>query len=310
MDKSQASPCHRTLLIVFVALLMVIMPSYGGAQSSQVQESANSARLVTVEVEANPELFEMLPERIQKSRVVDVGTEARYPPYEYLAKDGGTIIGLDPALIAAITSRLGINYKMHNISFSGLIPALEAGRFDLLAAAFTDTKAREQHFDFVNYYKSSQAIVVPRNSSLDVDSLSDLCGKGVSVLEASLQKRLLRKTNKTECASNPMTILAMQDNQKAFLQLMTGRADAMLVQAEVARYVIDQRQPSPFVVATAGIAPAYKGLMFQKGAKKLRDAFQAALQSLVNDGTYMKILKELNLEGGAIDNITINAATK
>ncbi|WP_051973527.1 ABC transporter substrate-binding protein [Cryobacterium sp. MLB-32] len=259
-------------------------------------------------VSADSALFEMLPADIQASKVIKIGTEAMYAPYEYLDADGATIVGLDPDLVTALTQRLGVTFELTNAAFDGLLPALDANRFDMLAAGYTNTVERQAQYDFVNYYKSSQGIVVKTGNPENITEMADLCGQPVSVLKASAQESMLVALNEGDCASKKVDIVSLPDNQTAFLQVQSGRVNALLVQDAVARYNIAQQgKSSTFEVSnTELITPTLVGMMFRQDSTDLRDAIQASLQSLIDDGTYAKVLDAHNVGTGAVDSATIN----
>jgi polar amino acid transport system substrate-binding protein len=259
-------------------------------------------------VKADASLFSTLPDAIQKSKTIRIGTEAQYAPYEYIDKDGSTISGLDPDLVNAIADRLGVKITLTNTAFDGLLPALDGNRFDMLAAGFTDTKAREAQYDFVNYFRSGQAIVVKKGNPEKLTTMADLCGQPVSVLKASVQETMLGDLNAAECASNKVEIVSLPDNQTAFLQIQSGRVKALLVQDPVARYNIAQQgDGAVFEVGNPElISPSVIGFMFTKDATELRDAVQGALQSLIDDGTYQDILEARKLGNGAVESATLN----
>lgn len=257
-------------------------------------------------------LFAMLPEEIQTSKEIKVGTEAMYAPYEYLDTDGTSIVGLDPDLVRALTERLGVSFTLTNAAFDGLLPALDGNRFDMLAAGYTNTAERQKNYDFVNYFESSQAIVVKAGNPEGIAGMADLCGQAVSVLKASAQEGMLTDLNAAGCASNPIEIVALPDSPSAFLQIQSGRVVALLVQDAVARYNIAQQGDSAsFAVANdEPITPTVVGMMFRQDSNELRDAIQATLQALIDDGTYQSILDSHDLGNGAVDAATVNGGVE
>jgi polar amino acid transport system substrate-binding protein len=239
---------------------------------------------------------------------IKVGTEAYYPPFESFAKDNKTIVGLDPDLGAALGKALGAKVTFTHTAFEGLLPALSAGRFDVVMAAITDTKERQKTFDFVDYFKSGQGIIVKKGNPKNIHGLKDLCGKKVAVLKASVQQKLLDATNGKECASNKITIIALPSDKDALLQIRSGRADASVTQDAVARYNTASGDASrQFEVANAKpISPVPLGIVFKKNSP-WRDKFKSALQKIQADGTYDKVLKKYNLRSGAYRPVTVNA---
>lgn len=264
------------------------------------------------EVQQDDEFFAMLPPGIQESGTISVGTEALYPPYEYLDEDGTTVIGLDPELLDAVTARLGIEYELTDTAFDGLLPALEGKRFDVVAAAVTDNTERQEKYDFVDYFNAGQAIVVAAGNPEGITTVEDLCGKAVSVLVSSAQEALLNGFNAEECASDQIDITALPNDQDALLQVQSGRAVATFTQEPVGRYNAAQiAGGSAFEVSNSEpLFPQPLGYVFPKDSTELRDAFQAAVQSLIDDGTYGEILDARDLGSGALDTATVNGGTQ
>ena len=299
-----------TLLAVTSAVLSLTLVGCGGSGSSSTSPSSAPAPAAS-SASADSKLIEMLPADVKESKKITVGTEALYPPYEYLDADGKTVIGLDMELLKGVTQKLGITAEVTNTAFDGLLPGVESDRYDLAWAAFSDTKARQAKFDFVDYFQAGQAIVVPSGNPNNIKAMTDLCGRGVSVLVSSAQESLLQALNKKECASNQVKILSQQSDNDALLQVQSKRVDASFTQEPVGRYNASKiGGGKAFEVAnTEALYPTPLGVAFAKKDTQLRDAVQAALQSMIDDGSYAAILKARQLETGAVEKVTVNKAT-
>jgi polar amino acid transport system substrate-binding protein len=293
-----------------VTVAALVTACGGGGDTAAAPSSSSAAAAPSVQADAK--LTAMLPKEIQDAGTLKIGTEALYPPYEYLDKDGETIIGLDPELLDAVTARLGIKYELTNTAFDGLLPALSGNRFDVIAAAVSDTAARQANYDFVDYFQAGQAIVVAAGNPEKIKGVEDLCGKPVSVLVSSAQESLLNKFNTDQCASKPIAITSLPTDQDALIQVQSGRAVASFTQEPVGRYNAKQiAGGNAFEVANSEtLFPNPLGYVFDKADTQLRDAWQAAVQSLIDDGTYANILKARDLASGAVDKATINAGTQ
>ena len=303
-------PVRGAALLLAVAALTAACG--GGSKDGGEDASASAGGDAPAEAEADTELNAMLPEEIRDAGTLKIGTEALYPPYEYLDEDGQTIIGLDPDLLDALTARLGVEYTLTDTAFDGLLPALDGDRFDLVAAAVTDTTARQENYDFVDYFLAGQAIVVAAGNPEGIEGVEDLCGQPVSVLISSAQEELLTTFNEEECADDPIEITSLPTDQDALLQVQSGRAVASFTQEPVGRYNAAQISGgNAFEVANEETLFANPlGFVFNKEDAELRDAWQAALQSLIDDGTYTEILEANGLESGAVDEATVNAGTQ
>lgn len=262
-------------------------------------------------VEVDEDLAALVPDDVRDAGSVSVGTEAQYPPYEFVdAADGETIVGLDMDLLEAAAGRLGLDYELNNVAFDTLLPSLDSERYDLVVAGITDSAERQVNYDFVDYFSADQAIIVPAGNPEGISEMSDLCGLTVSVLVDTTQQALLEAENDASCAGDPIDILTQQTDTEALTQVQSERAAATLTQEAVGVYNASQIQGGEaFEVANEGpISGEPLGFVFAKGDDELRDAFQAALQSLVDDGTYAEILDGWDVSLGALDEITVNGA--
>lgn len=295
-------------VVAAVAAALVVAGCGGGSEGD---EAATSTSPVPTQ-QANATLRDQLPADIKQAGVVKVGTEALYPPFESFAEDNKTIVGLDPDLAQALGQVLGVKVEMTHTAFDGLLTALDGGRFDLVMAAITDTKVRQQKYDFVDYFMTGQAIVVKKGNPTGIKGVPDLCGKNVSVLTASTQQKLLGEFNQKDCASNPIKVAAFPSDKDALLQVQTGRADASFTQDATGSYNARTiGNGNQFEIANSEpLLPTPVGIVFDKEDTQLRDVYQAALKELINNGTYEQILAKHGLSSGVYKDATINGDTE
>src|SRR5205814_9704067 len=112
---------------------------------------------------------------------LNIATEAQYAPNEFIAPDGHTVIGMDADLLTAIGKVMGLKVKLIDSTFETIIPGLAAGRYDLGASSFTDTKEREKAVDFVDYYQAGISVYAKTSENPKVSAVGDRCGKTVAV---------------------------------------------------------------------------------------------------------------------------------
>jgi len=259
----------------------------------------------------DPKLHDMLPSDIRSAGKVSIGTEALYPPFESFAEDNKTIIGLDPDLANAVGQLLGVDVVFTHTAFDGLLTALDGGRFDLIVAAITDTKEREQKYDFVDYFMTGQSIVVKKGNPEGIHGIAELCGKAVAVLKASTQEKLLGQFNENECAGNPIQIDSFPSDKDALLQVQSGRDVASFTQDAVGAYnSATIGGGNQFEIANSeALLPTPVGMVFDRKDTQLRDAFQAAIVELIANGTYEELLAKYQLSSGVITDVRLNGAT-
>jgi len=130
----------------------------------------------------------------QANKTLTLATSPDYPPYEFkdTAVSGNEIIGFDIDIAKYITKELGYELKVVGMDFNGLIPALQAGRADLVMAGMTPTAERKKNVDFSDlYYEAQNTIVAKKGSNLT--KAEDLTGKKVGVQLGSIQQEAVKK---------------------------------------------------------------------------------------------------------------------
>ncbi|WP_460886198.1 ABC transporter substrate-binding protein [Promicromonospora xylanilytica] len=273
--------------------------------STSSDETADAAEQT---VEVDPELRAMLPgELLAESTRITVGTESGYPPFEY-TNEAGRIVGFEIDLFDAASDRLGLKYTFHDMPWDSLVEELYASNVDIVAAAMSDTAERQVDSDFVDYYNDSDAIMVPAGNPEGIKTLADLCGRKVAVLVETTQAEALVALNAEQCKGKPVEVLTFETDADALAEVQAGNADAELTQWSTGAYNAKQVGSGDIfeVANTEVINPTPLGFRFLKGDVELVRAYQAAVQSIIDDGTYAEILEKHDLSVGAIETATIN----
>lgn len=164
-------------------------------------------------------------EAIKKAGKIQMTTNAEFEPFEY--KDGDEIVGIDIDLSQAIADKLGVKLEVSDIAFDSLIPSMNAGKADFIAAGMTATEDRKKNVDFSDpYFNASQAIIVAKDS--DIKTREDLNGKTVGVQQGT--------TGDTYCTnddgSSDVKVKEVKRYPKgmdAVSDLIAGRLDAVVI---------------------------------------------------------------------------------
>lgn len=110
-----------------------------------------------------------------------VGTNAEFPPFEYI--ENNIITGFDIDLITAIAKEMGKTVKIENLSWEGLLPALQSRKVDLIIAGMTVTEDRKAVVNFSDsYYTSKEQMIIVQNDNTDITNMDSLIGKKVGVM--------------------------------------------------------------------------------------------------------------------------------
>ncbi|MBE0704050.1 MAG: ABC transporter substrate-binding protein [Afipia sp.] len=249
----------------------------------------------------------MLPAKLKEAGKIRVASNVEYPPFEYYDTDNTTIIGLDKDLAEAIGQKLGVKLEFENMSFDAIIPALAANRYDMAMSAMTDTEERRKKVDFVDYFTSGGGFLVKHGNPKNIHSLADICGVTAAIDKGTTEIEDAKKASE-DCvkAGKPeVNVSVLPGTSKIVLALQSGRVDVAMIDTSAGAY-ISQQHKGEFEVPDASYAPRPYGLVLPKGSEELAKAMQAAVQALIDEGTYGKILAKWGQEVGAVKEVTIN----
>ncbi|BFG77800.1 ABC transporter substrate-binding protein [Paraburkholderia terrae] len=222
------------------------------------------------------------------------GVDSTYPPFESKTPSG-ELVGFDIDLGNAICAKLNAKCVWVENSFDGMIPALQARKFDAINSSMSKNEQRSKVIDFSNkLYAPIEALVVKGGSAL-VATPEALKGKRVGVLQGSTQETYARKY----WGANGVDVASYPTQGQIWSDLVAGRIDAAMAfapQAEVEFLKTTQGRDfgfarGPAIRDTTIFGPGVS-LGIRKGDKALLDAVNGAIDSIRNDGTYDKIAKK------------------
>jgi polar amino acid transport system substrate-binding protein len=265
--------------------------SAGGADASA---AAHTAHAVV------PDAAALLPADAKSKGTLTVATGEGYPPFEFYAADNTTLQGVDPELVTVVAESLGLKPDFKVLKFDAIIPGLQGGRYDAAAAAMGITPTRNKVVDFVSYFQGGTSIMFPTGNPLKL-SLDTMCGHKIAVQKGTIYATDYMPTFAKKCTDGgqpDITIDTYPDQPSAALAVSSGRADATMDDFGPLAYVAKQSN-GKFEVLDANYSPAPYGIALPKGSA-LAPAVEKALEALVADGTYGKVLDEWGVSAGAI----------
>jgi polar amino acid transport system substrate-binding protein len=232
--------------------------------------------------------------------VLQFGADASYPPNEFTDTDGTTIIGMDVDLGTAIAQKLGLTPQFENSQFSGIIPGVEAGRYEMALSSFTINDERVQTVDMISYFSAGTSLAVAAGNPQNVNP-DDLCGLGVGVQAGTVQVEDIAARN-AECqaAGKPaIQVTELQAQTDVTLALTANRVVAMLADSPVIAYAVTTTSGTIEQIGDTYDTAPY-GVVIGKGQGQYAEAVRGAVQALINDGSYAAILEKWNVSDGAI----------
>ena len=300
----------RTLPVALACAALVLAGCGSGGDgsgSSAAPTSAGAAASSALPVPAKDDaLAAQVPQAVSADGKIVFGTDASYPPNEFTAEDGTTIIGMDVDLGTAVGQKLGLTAEFQNSAFPGIIPGIEGGRYELGMSSFSVNPERVQTVDMVSYFVAGTSVGVKAGNPDNVNA-DDLCGKAVGVQAGTVQVDDIAARNQkcTEEGKPAIQVTELQAQTDVTLALNSNRIVAMLADSPVVDYAVKQSEGgleaigAPYDTAPYGIALA-------KNQAEFAQAVQGAVQALIDDGTYQAILDKYGVAGGAIPTSEIN----
>jgi polar amino acid transport system substrate-binding protein len=286
---------------------------------SSSQESTGSTGAEPAPLDLNlakdDALAALLPPTIAKAGVLKIATDASYAPNEFLKDGQGEPIGMDIDLGNAMAQLLGVKTEWSNTGFDGILAGINAGRYDMSLSSFTDTKKREEQVNFVTYLNAGTSIVVAKGNPKGVSDAAGLCGLKVGAENGTTQFDMLTKADVDDSvvkicsdAGKPAPEFSGFPTQNDVnVALASGRLDAYMADTPVAEYAVKVTGDKfEKVGSDVGVAPY--GIALPKEPAELTTAIQKAMQKLMDDGDYGKILANWGLEDAGIKTAEVNKA--
>lgn len=218
-----------------------------------------------------------------------IGTEGAYPPFNNLTADG-KLEGFDIDIANALCDEMKAKCEFVTQDWDGIIPGLQAGKFDAIIASMSITKERTEKVDFTDkYYSTPAAIMAPKDGDLKGLTRQDLAGKTIGVATSTTYYDHAEKTY------TDSQIKGYPSSQEFMLDIANGRLDAaeddiivlqkFLDSAEGACCkIIGQPSPQPVDIFGAGM-----GIAVRKGETALLDKLNAAIKTIRANGKYKEI---------------------
>ncbi|MFF4594926.1 ABC transporter substrate-binding protein [Amycolatopsis sp. NPDC001319] len=278
-----------------------------GSNSSSAAAPGGSSDIPAVA--KDDKLAAMVPASVTSDGKILVGQDQTYPPNEF-QDEGGKVTGFDVDLGTAIGQKLGLKMEFQNAAFDGIIPGIQAGKYELAMSSFSINPERLQTVDMVSYYKAGTSLAVLKGNP-DGLNLDDLCGKKMGVQKGTTQVDDLQTRSDacTKAGKPAIDVTQLQAQTDVNLALTAKRVQGELADSPVIDYAVKQTGGQLEVVGAPYDTAPY-GIVLKKDSGDYTKAVQQAVQALIDDGTYKKILDKWGLSGaGAVTTSEINPAS-
>jgi polar amino acid transport system substrate-binding protein len=287
--------------VLGAAALAVIVAGCGAGGDGSGGTSGGAAPSAPAPAVAKDDtLAAMVPAPVASDGRLVFGTDASYPPNEFTDTDGTTIIGMDVDLGTAVAQKLGLTPEWQNSQFSGIIPGIEGARYELGMSSFSVTPERTQTVDMVSYFTAGTSLAVASGNPQGITP-DNLCGRAVGVQAGTVQVDDIaaRSTACTAAAQPAIQVTELQQQTDVTLALTSNRIVAMLADSPVVAYAVTTTNGAVEAVGEPWDTAPY-GIVLAKNQGQFAQAVRGAVQSLIDDGTYGRVLEKWNVSNGAV----------
>lgn len=289
-------------------------PSAAGTSAGSAASAAPTigagGHAAAAAVTKDPKVAALVPADVRKDGVLALVTDPTYAPIDF-TDDAGEIIGLEPDIALAVANKMGLKLQNSRADFNGILAGLQSHRWTASFAAFTITADRTKAVDMVSYMSGATGVMTQKGNPHGIRSIDDLCGLTVSVQTGTTQALSAIPQFEKNCSAKglkPITPLVVPQQDSANQALVSGRAQAMAADLPLVAYYTLLKPDAYAIAPGITVDPSLVGVAMPKGDGTLAKAFQAALQSLMDDGTYTTILTSWNLQDAAVKTAEINPA--
>ena len=210
-----------------------------------------------------------------------VGTNAEFPPFEYLEK--GEFVGFDMDLIKAVGNKIGMEVIIKDMSFDGLIPALEANKVDIVIAGMTSSDERKMAVNFSTPYYTANQVIILNEDNNNIKSFDDLQGKLVGVMLGFTGDVVVSEMSDVKTKK-------YNASYASIMELQNKKIDAVVLDSETALNYIKNNKGIKLAEGK-GELEEY-AIAISKKNTELLEKINLAIKELKEDGTYDTLLKK------------------
>ncbi|MFD9854589.1 ABC transporter substrate-binding protein [[Kitasatospora] papulosa] len=252
-----------------------------------------------------------VPAAVRERGTLRLGASAdASPPLGFYATDDRTRIGSEIDLATLIADTLGLKPRFEQVSWENLFVGLDSSKFDGVLSNVTVTEERKEKYDFATYRLDNIAFEARKGSGWKVEGPADVAGKTISVASGTNQEKILVDWSEenVEAGREPVDIKYFQKDTDYYLALQSGRIDAYLGPSPSANYHVASAGQSEIIGTLSGAGDGVQGKIAATTKKDsgLVKAYGAAIDHIIQDGSYAEVLERWGLSNEAVEKSEIN----
>lgn len=278
-----------SVMMILVLMAMMFTGCSGSATADTTAAETSAAETTVTETETQAVADKL--QQIKDSGKLVLGTSADYPPFEFhLEVDGkDTIVGFDIDIANKIAAAIGVELEIVDMKFEGLLPALTAGKIDLIVSGMTPTDERKQSVDFsVVYYDARQTMLVASESKDVLNTIEAFAGKVIGAQKGSIQETLAATT------FTMSEVKAIDKIPNLMMELKTGKVDGLVLAEPVAK----QYAAANPDLAVNGLDLGSEGgsaVAVQKDSGAFLDLINQTIEEMISSGEMDQVIADAML---------------
>ncbi len=230
-----------------------------------------------------------------------IANTLEYAPFEFIDAEGKQV-GINIELAQEAAKRMGAELEVTRIPFPSMIPGLAAGRFKVAWETFAATEERLKSVDFVMFIKSGIVASTTPDKAPQFQGENNLCGKRIGHIAGAVSDFIADRLNE-ECKAKglpELTKFNFPEGKDIIQAVLSDRIDARLDDATASGY-FEVTSGGQLVVVPGLYDVAPLGIAIPKGDTATGEMLRAALQEMIADGTYKKIMEKYGMTSAMIE---------
>ena len=281
----------KLMTLVLALAMMLSLAACGGTRNNTADNAGNTTNNTTNNTANNAgdadtgDTGDAAFTTVEEGKL-HMSTNAQFPPYEMTTDDGG-FEGIDVEIAGAIAEKLGLELVVDDMAFNAALTAAQTGQSDMVMAGVTVNEDRLAVMDFSDTYATGVQVVIVKEDS-PIQTIDDLANAEMIGCQADTTGYIYCSYPPEEGGYGEDHVTAYDNGALAVMALVNGQVDAV---------VIDNAPAQEFVKANEGLkildtefAVEDYAIGFAKGNTALKDAVNAALKELIDDGTVQSII--------------------
>ncbi|MDN3249659.1 ABC transporter substrate-binding protein [Streptomyces mutabilis] len=291
-------------------------PSDGGIIEAAATEGAHAKinlspqqhRVTTGKVDS---VAAEVPEKIRERGTLElVSSSGSAAPLTFYATDNKTVIGVESDMAYLVADVLGLEPHVNTVSWENVFVGLDGAKYDVGFSNITVTEERKEKYDFATYREDNLGFEAKKDSGLRVTGPESVAGRTVAVGSGTNQEKLLIEWSEEneKAGREPVDIKYYQNDSDVYLALRSGRIDLYLGPNPTAAYHAATTGEIEVVGTYSGAGATLQGLIATttKNGSGLVEPLADALDHIIDNGTYAKVLERWGLADEAVTNSEIN----